>query len=475
VNSIEYTILVADDEEKIRKVLKINLKNEYRVILAQNGSEAIKYLKNETVHLVLTDLRMPEHDGLDILHYVQKHHKHIPVIIVTAYGSVENAVQAMKMGAYDYILKPIKIAKLQPLIEKALQYARVLSENVHLKERLKKYEGFRKIITANPKMQALLETLKQVATTPATILIEGESGTGKQLVAASAHYMSPQADNPFIEINCGAIPANLLESELFGHEKGAFTGAIHTKKGKFELAQNGTIFLDEIGELQFELQVKLLHVLENQKFTRVGGTQFINTNARIIAATNRKLSKEVEKKGFRSDLYYRLKVVYLQVPPLREHKEDIPLLVQSFTEKHKRLNRNGHETIKITNEALDILRSYNWPGNIRELENIIQQSIIFAKEGIINADILPQDIRKNTAKQPRTKEELQVEKNRCTKNIIRDLEYSFLKRILSKTRGNITQAAELSGYDRRQIQNLTKKHGINTENFKEREIELRTD
>jgi len=466
MKSFEHTILVADDEEKIRKVLKINLKNKYRVILAQNGSEAIEYLKNEVVHLVVTDLRMPGQGGLDLLQYVGQYHKHIPVIIVTAFGSVENAVQAMKMGAYDYILKPIKIAELQRLIEKALHYAQLLSENVQLKERLKKYEGFREIITANPKMQALLETLKQVAATPATVLIEGESGTGKQLVAASVHYMSARADNPFIEINCGAIPATLLESELFGHEKGAFTGAIHTKKGKFELADKGTLFLDEIGELPLELQVKLLHVLENQKFTRVGGTQYIKTNARIVAATNRKLIEEVEKKRFRSDLYYRLKVVYLQIPPLRERKEDIPLLVQSFTEKYSRLNANGQRNIEISDEALNVLQSYNWPGNVRELENIIQQAIIFAKDGLITADTLPPEILQNAIKPSLTKEELQDEKNRRTETIIRDIECSFLKRLLSKTRGNITRAAEISGYDRRQIQNLTKKHDINTENFK---------
>jgi len=466
MKSFEHTILVADDEEKIRKVLKINLKNKYRVILAQNGSEAIEYLKNEAVHLVLTDLRMPEQGGLDLLQYVQQYHKHIPVIIVTAFGSVENSVQAMKMGAYDYILKPIKIAELQRLIEKALHYAQLLSENVQLKERLKKYEGFREIITANPKMQALLETLKQVAATPATVLIEGESGTGKQLVAASVHYMSARADNPFIEINCGAIPATLLESELFGHEKGAFTGAIHTKKGKFELADKGTLFLDEISELPLEPEVKLLHVLENQKFTRVGGTQYIKTNARIVAATNRKLIEEVEKKRFRSDLYYRLKVVYLQIPPLRERKEDIPLLVQSFTEKYSRLNANGQRNIEISDEALNVLQSYNWPGNVRELENIIQQAIIFAKDGLITADTLPPEILENAIKPSLTKAELQDEKNRRTETIIRDIECSFLKRILSKTRGNITRAAEISGYDRRQIQNLTKKHDINTENFK---------
>ena len=466
MKSFEHTILVADDEEKIRKVLKINLKNKYRVILAQNGSEAIEYLKNEVVHLVLTDLRMPEQDGLDLLQYVRKYHKHIPVIIVTAFGSVENAVQAMKMGTYDYILKPIKIIELQRLIEKALHYAQLLSENVQLKERLKKYEGFREIITVNPKMQALLEILKQVAATPATVLIEGESGTGKQLIAASVHYMSTRADNPFIEINCGAIPATLLESELFGHEKGAFTGAIHTKKGKFELADNGSMFLDEIGELPLELQVKLLHVLENQKFTHVGGTQYIKTNARIIAATNRKLIEEVKKKSFRSDLYYRLKVVYLHIPPLRERKEDIPLLVQFFTEKYNRLNPNGQINIEISDEALNILQSYNWPGNVRELENIIQQAIIFAKDGLITSDTLPPEILENVIKPSLTKAELQDEKNRRTETIIRDIECSFLKRILSKTRGNITRAAEISGYDRRQIQNLTKKHDINAENFK---------
>jgi len=230
MESIKKTILIADDEEKIRKVLNINLKNKYRVILAQNGIEAIDYLKNETVHLIITDLRMPGQGGLDLLQYVQQCCPYIPVIIVTAFGSVENAVQAMKMGAYDYVLKPIKISELQRLIEKALHYAQLLSENVQLKERLRKYEGFREIITTNPKMKSLLETLKHIAATQANVLIEGESGTGKQLVAASVHYMSDRADYPFIEINCGAIPENLLESELFGHEKGAFTGAIYTKK-----------------------------------------------------------------------------------------------------------------------------------------------------------------------------------------------------------------------------------------------------
>ncbi len=462
----ERTILIADDEEKIRKILKINLKNQYRVILAQNGREAIEYLRTEVIDLVLTDLRMPEQSGLDLLKYVQQHNKDIPVIIITAFGSIENAVEAMKLGAYDYILKPIKIAELKPQIEKALQYAQLLNENVELKKRLRKFEGFREIITANSGMQALLETIKQVAVTPATVLIEGESGTGKQLVAASIHYMSAQAEHPFVEINCGAIPPSLLESELFGHEKGAFTGAVKTKKGKFELADNGTLFLDEIGELPLELQVKLLHVLENQKFTRVGGTQFIKTNARIVVATNRTLSREVEAKRFRSDLYYRLKVVYLKIPPLRERREDIPLLVKFFINKHKQLNVQGKTDISISEDALELLQSYSWPGNVRELENAIQQAIIFAKDGQITTEMIPFEIREKSAKPPVTKEELQEEKNRRTESIIREIERRFLKRVLAEAKGNVTRAAELSGYDRRQIQNLIKKHSLNTENFK---------
>ncbi len=460
------TILIVDDEEKILKVLEINLKEMYHVLLARNGSEAINYLRNEPVNLLLTDQRMPGQSGMDLLHFVQRNYNHIPVIIVTAYGSVEQAVQAMKMGAYDYILKPIKINEMQRLIEKALHYAQLLNENVQLKERLKRYEGASEIITANPKMRTLFEIVKQVAATSATVLIEGESGTGKQLVAASIHYMSPRADNPFIEINCGAIPVNLLESELFGHEKGAFTGAVNTKKGKFELADNGTLFLDEIGELPLELQVKLLHVLENQTFTRVGGTQFIKTDARIVAATNRTLSEEVEKKRFRSDLYYRLKVVYLRIPPLRERREDIPLLVRHFMEKYNQLDGDRKREVEISQEALDVLQSYDWPGNVRELENVIQRVIIFARDGLVTAESLPPEVLEGTVKPSMTKEELRDEKNRRTEAILRDIEYGFLKRILAETRGNISRAAEISGYNRRQLQNLVKKYGMKVEYFK---------
>jgi len=278
MSAAKSSILIVDDEEKIRKVLKINLQQKYSVFLAKSGEEAQHYLQNEAINLVITDLKMPgKVNGLQLLEYVKENFKQIPIIIITAFGTVENAVNAMKLGAFDYILKPIKLAELMPLIEKALHFASLVQENKTLKERLKKYEGQREIITANPRMQAILSTVKDVAQTNATVLIQGESGTGKQLVASSVHYMSPRANQPFIEINCGAIPKELMESELFGHEKGAFTGAVQTRKGKFEIASGGTLFLDEIGELPLELQVKLLHILESQRFTRVGGSQYLQT------------------------------------------------------------------------------------------------------------------------------------------------------------------------------------------------------
>ncbi len=460
------TILIAEDEAKIRKILKINLQNRYNIILAENGQEAKEYLQHEPVQLILTDLKMPEMSGMELLRYVNEAFPYIPVIIITAFGTVESAVEAMKAGAYDYILKPIKLAELETTIEKALKYGSLLEENVQLKKKLKEYEGTSEIITVNPRMLALLETARQVAQTPATVLIQGESGTGKLLLARALHRFSPRADGPFVEINCGAIPRELLESELFGHEKGAFTGAVQSKKGKFELSDQGTLFLDEIGELPLELQVKLLHVLENQRFTRVGGTEFITTNARIIAATNRNLQEEVQNGRFRQDLYYRLRVVLLEIPPLRERKEDIPILVNHFIQKHRALNLQTKEDIQISEQAMQLLQQYPWPGNVRELENIIQQTLIFAKDGKIAPELLPPEIREGEFRIPRTKEELKAERVRRTEAIIQDLEYQFLKHLLTETKGNISKAAERSGYDRRQIQNLLKKYHINVENFK---------
>jgi len=461
------TILIVDDEPRIRKVLKISLQQNYSVLLAKDGTEARQYLQHETIDLILSDLKMPGGiGGLELLSIVQKEFKQIPIVIMTAFGTIENAVEAMKLGAFDYIIKPIKIAELTPVIEKALRFSSVVQENRVLKEQLKKYTGHREIITANPAMRKLLAKIQDVAQTPATVLIQGKSGTGKQLVAGSVHYLSPRTDHPFVEINCGAIPHELMESELFGHEKGAFTGAVKQKKGKFELADGGTLFLDEIGELPLDLQVKLLHILENQRFTRVGGTNFIKTDARIVAATNRDLAEEVAAGRFRQDLFYRLKVVFVKIPSLQERREDVPLLADFFLKKHKKLNIQSTRKLALADEALNALVAYTWPGNVRELENVIQQAVIFAKEGRVELSNLPEEIKSALVSRAETKAEVQKEKQRRTDSILRQIEYDFLKRLLTSTRGNISHAAEKSGYDRRQIQNLIKKHRINIENFK---------
>ncbi len=455
-------LLIVDDEERAWKVLKINFQDRYDVLVAKNGAEAVKVLDKNNVDTILTDVKMPEMSGIELLRHVKKTSDWIPVVVMTAFGSVENAVEAMKAGAYDYILKPIKIEDAELVVKRAVEYSSTLQENRSLRDRLKEYEVPQDIITINSEMRSLIGLVKEVAVTDASVLIEGESGTGKELFAKALHRMSARSEGPFIEVNCGAIPHELFESELFGHERGAFTGAVNTKKGKLELAGNGTIFLDEIGEMPLDLQVKLLHVLENRQFTRVGGTIFLQSAARVVAATNRNLKDDVESGRFRKDLYYRLKVVYLHVPPLRERREDIPLLVEHFISKHGETAKK--KITGIDRDAVEILRLHSWSGNVRELENVILQAMIFAKGGQITVDSLPAEIRDSvgplTEHVPATKEELQKEKGRRTEKVLMDLERTFLLNLIEKSRGNISEAARMSGYDRRQIQNLIKKHGV---------------
>jgi len=464
-------ILFVDDEVKITRILKINFQDKYNIYVANNGEEALSILQHETIHLVLTDLKMPEMTGTELLKNMKELNFHIPVIIMTAFGSIKNAVESIKQGAYDYIVKPLKMEEMEALIAKALNYGDLLTENYYLKEKVRQYEGFRKIITINPVMLRLMDLVKQVASARVPVLIEGESGTGKELFARAIHYQSQRSNKPFVEINCGAIPGELIESEVFGHEKGAFTGAISTKKGKFEVADEGSLFLDEIGELPKDLQVKLLKVLEEQQFTRVGGVQTIRTDVRIIAATNRNLQKEIENENFREDLYYRLKVVLIQIPPLREHKDDIPLLVNHFLEKHK--TDTGKSVDHIDDEVIKLFEKYEWPGNIRELENLIIHAMLFTKEDVLTPKALPPEflakinIESIENKSLVNKEELQKAKKIKYREIDDQLEYDFLKNVLTQSQGNISQAAIQSGYDRRQLQNLIKKHRLNTDNFKQ--------
>ncbi len=456
------TLLIADDEERAWKVLKINFQDRYDVLVARDGAEAVKTLEKEHVDVLLTDVKMPKMTGTELLGYVKEKYTWLPVVVMTAFGSVEDAVAAMKAGAYDYILKPVKIEDTEAVIRRAMEHSTTLQENIALKDKLKSYEVPQDIITINPEMRSLLGLVREVAATDASVLIEGESGTGKELFARAIHRMSDRSGGPFIEVNCGAIPHELFESELFGHERGAFTGAVNTKKGKLELAEKGTIFLDEIGEMPLDLQVKLLHVLENRQFTRVGGTTFLQSAARVVAATNRNLKDEIDGGRFRKDLYYRLKVVYLQVPPLRDRKEDIPLLVQHFISKHGETAKKKISGVE--SNAMEILRLHAWPGNVRELENVVLQSMIFTRGGQITADSLPSEIREAvgavTDYVPSTKEELQKEKIKRTEKVLMDLERSFLLKLIEDAGGNISEAARLSGYDRRQLQNLIKKHQL---------------
>lgn len=461
------TILIADDEIKMQRIFEINLGDKYHILTANNGDEAIKLLKEREVDVLLSDLKMPAKDGLQVLREAKAYKPHLPVVLITAYGTVENAVQAMKEGAYDYLLKPLKIEEVELVIERALSYSDLVDEIRYLRDELKAVYGVEEIITVNPKIQEILKLIVQVAKTKATVLIQGESGTGKELIAKAIHYRSDRAEKPLIALNCAAIPKDLLESELFGHEKGAFTGALRQKKGKFELADGGTLFLDEIGEMPLELQVKILRALEEQRFTRVGGTEPIQVDIRVIASTNKDLKEEIQRGRFREDLYYRLNVVAIKIPPLRERQEDIPLLVKHFI--HKYCKEAGDRVLKISPQAMKTLKRYSWPGNIRELENAVLRAMVVTQGNIIDEKDLPEEVRmanrENKLKIPRNKEELNKAKKLARERAVRELEERCIREALRRSGGNVSRAAREFGMDRRQLQNLIKKYAINTNDY----------
>jgi DNA-binding NtrC family response regulator len=462
------TILIAEDEERMRRVLEINLQDRYRVLFAGDGEEALRIFKDNEVNLLLTDMRMPERDGLSLLHEVKRLQPEIPVILITAYGTIESAVNAMKDGATDYLLKPIKMEEVELVIERALLQADLVNENRQLKEEIKSLYGVDTIISKHPKMMEIMGIVCQVADSKATVLVEGESGTGKELVARAIHLNSPRAGLPFIVVNCAAIPKELLESELFGHEKGAFTGAGRKKIGSFEMAQRGALFLDEIGEMPKELQVKILRAIEGHPFMRVGGTEEIGVDVRLITATNRDLKLAVDAGEFREDLFYRLNVVSIKLPPLRERKGDIPLLVSHFFEKHKKEAKG--RTFEISDKALQVLENYPWPGNVRELENCILRAMLFARSNRIELEDLPPEMRGEGEKTlhpvPRDSEELRRMKWQLKRKAEDELERVFLKEALKRNRGNISKTALDVGMDRRQLQNLIRKHRMNVKEYK---------
>jgi two-component system response regulator AtoC len=449
-------ILIVDDEENFRHMLSVILKKEgYDVEAASNGEEALQKIALSPYDQILCDIRMPKMDGLEFLNEAKKVGVDSTIIMMSAYGTLDIAIEAIKLGAYDYISKPFKPDEIILTLKKAEERERLRKENELLRKEVKREYSFENIISKNKMMQRIFEVIKKVAQYKSTILITGESGTGKELVARALHYNSDRAQNPFVAVNCGAIPENLLESELFGHAKGAFTDAIRTKKGLFEEADSGTLFLDEIGELPAQLQVKLLRVLQDGEIRRIGESKSIQIDVRVVAATVKDLAKEVNEGRFRDDLFYRLNVLPIHIPPLRERKEDIPLLIAHFVKKYSQgMNKN---VIGIESKALEALMNYKWYGNVRELENTIERAIVLADRENIEPENLPleiQDFREQVQLEPLAEQEYSIKK------ASRFMEMDLIKKALLKTRGNHTHAAKLLEISHRALLYKIKEYGI---------------
>jgi len=388
---VEKTLLVVDDEPGIRESLKWIFKDSYEIILAKDGREALEAIANRTPDLILLDILLPDINGLEILRNVKKDHRRLPVIMITATKTVKNAVEAMKLGADDYIVKPFDLEELRIIVHKALSTQELAKEVELLRSAVTRNYGFENIIGKSNEMLEIFRVVRQVADSKITVLVTGESGTGKELISRAIHFHSSRSNKPFVTINCAAIPETLIESELFGHERGAFTSAYGKKIGRFEMANTGSLFLDEIGELSLSTQAKILRFLEMKEFTRVGGAKNIKVDVRLIAATNKNLEESIEKGIFRDDLFYRINVVPVHVPPLRSRKEDIPLLFNHFMKHFHEENQRGPE--RISKEAMDLLVNYDWPGNVRELENLIERVMALTTGETVTPDDLPMNIR----------------------------------------------------------------------------------
>ncbi|MBS1243096.1 MAG: two component, sigma54 specific, transcriptional regulator, Fis family [Nitrospirae bacterium] len=435
------TILVIEDKESMRAMLKQTLEAEgYQVITAHDGAEGIKRLADERIGLVLTDLKLPKKDGFEVIKAAKQENPLLPVIVMTAYGTIETAVKAVKEGAYDFLTKPFDTGHLLVLILRALNTTRVAAENILLRSEFADKLGAPKIIGKSRPLQEITASIQKAAPTNATVLIHGESGTGKELFARAIHYLSNRKDGPFIAINSAAIPRELLESELFGYERGAFTGAEARKLGKFELADKGTVFLDEIGDMDLALQAKILRVIQEQVIERVGGDKPIKIDVRIVAATNKNIEQAVQAKQFREDLFYRLNVFPITIPPLRERRDDIPPLAQHFLNKFSAEVRKG--PITIADEAMDILMKSPWKGNIRELENVIERAVIYAEGGVVRSQdlgISEASIISALAEHVPMDGPLQEVAAAAT----RIAESRRIRQVLKQTGGNKTRAAEV--------------------------------
>ena len=446
-----HKILIIDDEEHMCWALERAMKQEgYQVQTATRGRAGLKLIKEECPSLVILDLKMPEMDGMEVLKQAKEMIPKLPVVMLTAHGTIETAIEAMKMGASDYLTKPFDLDELKLVIKQNLVMSQLVSEVSFLRSELTK--KYRLMIGESPAINEVKQLIEKVSVSNATVLITGESGTGKEVAALAIHQNSPREDYPFVPVNCAALPENLLESELFGHEKGSFTGAMARKLGRFELADKGTLFLDEITEMPLSMQVKLLRVLQEKSFERVGGTETLNVDVRIIAASNRDLAKAIEEGRFRDDLYYRLNVIHIHLPPLRERKEDIPLLTAYFLEKL----RPTYLVSNISEDAMKLLVRYNWPGNVRELQNVLERAAIISHGSEITTDDLPKEFQ--TAPQ---KSDLDVVVNIPDSGIsLEGLEKELIIKALDKSKGNQTRAAQLLGITRSALLYRIQKHGL---------------
>jgi DNA-binding NtrC family response regulator len=459
-------VLIVEDNETARKQVQVFLETDPGIAVdtAANGSDALKALNQRSYSVIVTDLKMPRVDGLQLLEEVQKRRLPADVIITTGFGTVDHAVQAMRLGAADFLTKPINLEHLRLVVQRSIRERALQDEVVALREKLHEQFKFHDILSKSARMHDVFELISHVAQTISTVLIFGETGTGKELVARAVHEASPRRDAPFVAVNCAALPESLLESELFGHEKGAFTSAAGQRKGRFELAHGGTIFLDEVGEIPLPMQAKLLRVLQERRFERVGGSQTVEVDVRVVAATNRDLLRLAKEGKFREDLYYRLNVVKIDLPPLHERPEDIALLAEHFVQK---FSRPGAAPKQISPEAMEALLQNRWPGNIRELENAMERACVTSRDEFIRPENLPAEILKPN--RPRI-QQLPVDLSRPLTEQLTELtaafEERYLRRALKRTRGHIGRTARLTGLSRRTITEKLALYHIEKAEFK---------
>jgi two-component system response regulator PilR (NtrC family) len=448
-------ILIVDDEESLRELLGIMLGKEgYEVLTAVDRATASQALNRHAVDMVITDVKLPDGDGIEILRHVKAASPETAVIVMTAFGSTETAVAALKLGAHDYLVKPFDVDELRIVVRNALEKQQLTQENLRLKAEFRSQYGLERIIGVSAAMAAVFDMVRSIAGTSSTVLITGESGTGKELVAKAIHALSPRRDAPFVSVNCGAMPESLLESELFGHVRGAFTDAHQNKKGLFEVAHRGTLFLDEVGETPMPMQVKLLRALQEKRVRRLGGTDEIETDVRIVVATNNPLEELVRLRRFREDLFYRLNVIPIRMPPLRERREDIPMLAEHFLKRYS--EQMGKSLVKISSEAMQALVRYSWPGNVRELENIVERAVALETTPAVLPERLPGTL---TARAP-GEARASIGPGFALDQHLFALERDLLREALEQSEGDRRRAASILGIKPRALRYLIRKHGI---------------